>query len=69
MSTSYNAQIGGGKYKLQFETDNQRLFKCVEKVVQLAVDSDCVRKQRKINKCMEQTHTESLNCLNSTSLK
>lgn len=40
MSTGYNAQIGGGKYKLQFETDNQRLFKFIEMAVQMAVDVD-----------------------------
>lgn len=30
MSTGFNAQIGGGKYALQFETDRKDLFKTVQ---------------------------------------
>lgn len=30
MATGWNAQIGGGKYALQFETDRKDLFKTVE---------------------------------------
>lgn len=30
MSTGFNAQVGGGKYALQFETDRKDLFKTVQ---------------------------------------
>ena len=46
MSTSYNAQIGGGKYALQFETDNQRLFKFIESAVRVAIDADVSGKKK-----------------------
>lgn len=40
MSTSWNGQIcnGEGKYYIQFETDNKKLYRLVEKACQNAMD-------------------------------
>ena len=42
MSTSWNGQIcnSGGKYYIQFETDNKELYKLVESACQVAMDID-----------------------------
>ena len=36
--TSWKAQIGQGKYCLQFETNDYKKYKAVEKVVQKMID-------------------------------
>lgn len=38
MATSWQSQQGGGKYSLQFETDDKKLYQLVEKAAQKAVD-------------------------------
>ena len=39
MSTSWNSQQNETKYCLQFETDNKKLYKAIEKLAQAAVDA------------------------------
>lgn len=48
MATSWKAQIGGGEYCLQFETDDKELYRIVEKAAQKAMDLHC--KKNKKNK-------------------
>lgn len=38
MATEWKAQIGGGKYCIQFETSNYEYYKIVEKACRNAVD-------------------------------
>ena len=38
MATEWKAQIGGGKYCIQFETSNYKYYKIVEKACCKAVD-------------------------------
>ena len=38
MATEWNAQIGGGKYNLQFETNRRDLYKIVEKACESVMD-------------------------------
>lgn len=38
MSTSWKSQQGKGEYALQFETDDDRKYKLVEKAAQMAMD-------------------------------
>lgn len=38
MATSWNAQIGGGKYCLQFETTDYEKYREVEKTAQRMID-------------------------------
>ena len=54
--TGWNAQVGGGKYSIQFETNRKDLYKVVEKACQTAMDNaenampecDCAEKSRPI---------------------
>lgn len=48
MATEWKAQIGGGKYAIQFETNNREYYKLVEKACQKAVDmnDEAVQKDR-----------------------
>lgn len=39
MATNWKAQIGEGKYSIQFETTNYNLYRIVEKACQKAVDN------------------------------
>ena len=48
--TGWNSQQGGGKYALQFETDDRDLYKLVEKACQLAMDQAELAKLRKQNR-------------------
>ncbi len=38
MATEWKAQIGGGEYRLQFETNNYEYYKIVEKACQRVMD-------------------------------
>lgn len=38
MSTSWKSQIGGGVFRIQFETNNFNYYKMVEKACQKAID-------------------------------
>jgi hypothetical protein len=38
MPTSWKSQIGGGVFRIQFETNNFNYYKMVEKVCQKAID-------------------------------
>lgn len=38
MAIEWKARIGGGKYAIQFETDNREYYKLVEKACQKAID-------------------------------
>ena len=40
MATSWKSQLGGGKYCLQFETDDYEKYKVVEKAAQQVVDAN-----------------------------
>lgn len=42
MATSWKSQQGNGEYALQFETDDKRKYKLVEKAAQMAVDGKVV---------------------------
>lgn len=47
--TEWKSQIGGGKYAIQFETDNYASYKAVEKACQKEMDkkNKAVMKKRK----------------------
>lgn len=49
MATGWNSQQGGGKYAIQFETDDRDLYKLVEKACQLAMDQEELSELRKQN--------------------
>lgn len=49
MATEWKSQQGGGKYALQFETDDRDLYKLVEKACQIAMDEAELAKLRKQN--------------------
>ena len=38
MATEFNTQVGGGVYRLQFETDNQGYYKRMQEVARRCVD-------------------------------
>lgn len=40
--TGYNSQVGGGVYRIQFETSNQLAYKTVEAVIRSFVDLEGV---------------------------
>lgn len=46
MATEWKAQIGEGKYSLQFETDTYEFYRIVEKACQHAIDIN--NKRRKL---------------------
>lgn len=48
--TGWNSQQGGGKYAIQFETDDRDLYKLVEKACQLAMDQEELAQLRKQNR-------------------
>lgn len=60
MATSWNAQIGGGKYCLQFETTDYEKYREVEKTAQRMIDeaNKEIEKQRgkmflkEVDKCV-----------------
>ena len=45
--TGFNSQVGGGIFRIQFETDNQRAHKVVESVIQAFVDLEQVKADAK----------------------
>lgn len=52
MATEWKSQVGGGKFAIQFETDNRELYKLVEKACQIAMDEAelaRLRKERKVD--------------------
>lgn len=53
---SWNAQIGEGKYTLQFETDNRDLFRLVEQACQIAVDRNELARLREKKSCEDCAH-------------
>lgn len=40
--TGFNTQVGGGVYRIQIETDNQRAYKTIQEVVRAFVDLEQV---------------------------
>lgn len=53
---SWNAQIGGGKYAIQFETDNRDLFRLVEQACQIAIDRNELARLREEKSCETCAH-------------
>lgn len=39
MSSGFNTQVGGGKYRLQFETDNKEQYLLMQEMARKCVDS------------------------------
>ena len=48
--TGWNSQQGGGKYAIQFETDDRDLYKLVEKACQIAMDQEELSKLRRVHR-------------------
>ena len=38
MSSGFNTQVGGGKYRLQFETDNKECYLLMQEIARRCVD-------------------------------
>lgn len=55
--TNFNTQVGGGVYRIQFETDNQRAYKVVKEIVRSFVDMDSSNEVA-VSKMEKTTHTE-----------
>lgn len=43
MSTVFNTQVGNGKYRLQFETDNKEHYMLIQSLVRLCMDRTNIR--------------------------
>lgn len=41
--TGFNSQVGGGVFRVQFETDNQTAYKTVESVIRAFVDLEQIK--------------------------
>ena len=65
--TNFNTQVGGGVYRIQFETDNQKAYKAVQEVIRAFVDMDNSNEVA-LSKTEETTHTEHSSACNCEAL-
>ena len=62
MATEWKSQVGGGKYAIQFETDNRDLYKLVERACQIAMDEVELARLRKVVMSKTEITTGGDNC-------
>lgn len=48
MATMFNTQIGEGKFKLQFETDDQTYYHVMQELARLCVDRDRYQAEKNV---------------------
>ena len=48
MATMFNTQTGEGKFKLQFETDDQTCYRVMQELARLCVDRDQYRAEKSV---------------------
>lgn len=51
MATGFNTQVGGGEYRLQFETDNKEHYLLMQEMARKCVDSEKVAAKSKKSPC------------------
>ena len=65
--TGFNAQVGGGVYRIQFETDNKKYYKVLKEVIRAFVDQDNAHEVA-VSKTENATHTEEYSECNCEAL-
>lgn len=62
--TNFNTQVGGGVYRIQFETDNQKAYMAVQSLARLLVDHENAEKvvASEMEKTTHTEHSSACNC-------